>query len=85
MSSEPSEWRVPAPVRALMWWPLAALVLAMVDPEAAPVAIAVAGAVLAVLGGLVGALAARFAAGDRGAVADRSEPANGMAVPRATP
>ena len=59
MESSPSEWRVPAPIRALMWWPLTAFVLAMFNPEVAPVTIAVAGAVLAGFGGLAAALAGR--------------------------
>ena len=63
MELQPSEWRVPAPIRALMWWPLTAFVLAMLNPEVAPVAIAVAGAVLAGFGALAAALAGRSVAG----------------------
>lgn len=63
MESQPAEWRVPAPIRALMWWPLTAFVLAMVTPELAPVTIALAGAVLAGFGGLAAALAGRAANG----------------------
>jgi succinate-acetate transporter protein len=72
MESSPSEWRVPAPIRALMWWPLTAFVLAMFNPEVAPVTIAVAGAVLAGLGGLAAALAGRSAAGSAEPAADRA-------------
>ena len=61
MESQPSEWRVPAPIRALMWWPLTAFVLAMFNPEVAPVTLAVAGAVLAGVGGLAAAVAGRVA------------------------
>jgi hypothetical protein len=71
MEPQPSEWRVPAPIRALMWWPLTAFVLAMFNPEVAPVTIAVAGAVLAVLGALVAALAGRSVAGSPEPAADR--------------
>jgi hypothetical protein len=71
MESEPSEWRVPAPIRALMWWPLTAFVLAMFNPEVAPVTIALAGAVLAGFGALAAALAARSVAGSADPAADR--------------
>lgn len=71
MEPQPSEWRVPAPIRALMWWPLTAFVLAMFNPEVAPVTIAVAGAVLAVFGALVAALAGRSVAGSPEPAADR--------------
>jgi hypothetical protein len=50
MVSEPHEWTVPAPLRALLWWPGIAFVLVMLDPTAAAGTIAVAGAALAVLG-----------------------------------
>lgn len=70
MESSPSEWRVPAPIRALMWWPLTAFVLAMFNPEVAPVTIAVAGAVLAGFGGLAAAIAGRSAAGSAEPAAD---------------
>jgi hypothetical protein len=71
MEPQPSEWRVPAPIRALMWWPLTAFVLAMFNPEVAPVTIAVAGAVLAVFGALVAALAGRSVVGSPEPAADR--------------
>ena len=50
MVSEPGDWTVPAPLRALLWWPPIAFVLVMLDPTAAVGTIAVAGAALAVLG-----------------------------------
>lgn len=53
MPGEPLDWTVPAPLRALLWWPPVALVVAVVEPSAAEGTIAVAGAVLAVLGVLV--------------------------------
>jgi membrane protein implicated in regulation of membrane protease activity len=53
MAAQPSEWTVPAPLRALLWWPPVAFVVAMVAPEAAAGTIALAGAALAVLGVLL--------------------------------
>jgi len=53
MPSEPHTWTVPAPLRALLWWPPVAFVVAMFDPSAAAGTIAAAGAVLAVLGVVV--------------------------------
>ena len=53
---------MPAPVRALLWWPPIAFVLVMIRPEAAPVAIAAAGAVLAVLGVVGAAVTKRLSA-----------------------
>ena len=50
--------RMPAPIHALMSWPLTAVVLAMLDPSGTPVAIAVARAVLAG-GGVAAALTSR--------------------------
>jgi len=47
---EPAEWIIPAPLRTLLWWPLIAFVVAVLRPSAAAGIIAVAGAVLAVLG-----------------------------------
>lgn len=72
MASEHHDWTVPAPLRALLWWPPVAFVLVMLDPTAAPVTIAAAGAALAVLGVLGAALgraiARRMAQLDSGAV-----------------
>jgi hypothetical protein len=62
MASEHHDWNVPAPLRALLWWPPVALVVAMIDPTAAPWTIAAAGAALAVLGvvgSIVGGVIAR--------------------------
>ncbi len=50
MPSEIREWSVPAPVRALLWWPAISFVLVVVAPDAATGAIIGAGAVLALLG-----------------------------------
>jgi hypothetical protein len=65
MASEPHDWTVPAPLRALLWWPPVAFVMALLDPSAAVGTIAAAGAALAVLGVLVstvgGAVARRIA------------------------
>jgi hypothetical protein len=50
MQAEQHEWSVPAPLRALLWWPPVAFLVALLDPGAAAGTIAVVGAVLAVLG-----------------------------------
>ena len=50
MVSEPHDWTVPAPLRALLWWPPLAFFLVLLDPTAAAGTIAVTGAALAVLG-----------------------------------
>ncbi|MEJ3658400.1 hypothetical protein WEH80_36130 [Actinomycetes bacterium KLBMP 9759] len=59
MARDPREWSIPAPVRALMWWPAASFVLVIVAPEAAVGSIMLAGAALALFGGLVSAFARR--------------------------
>ena len=50
MAPDKREWSVPAPVRALLWWPGVAFVLVMVAPDAAAVGIAASGATLVTLG-----------------------------------
>ena len=50
MVSEPLNWTVPAPLRALLWWPPLAFVLVLLEPTAAATTIAATGAVLAALG-----------------------------------
>jgi hypothetical protein len=50
MAPEHRDWAVPAPVRALLWWPPLAFVLVIIAPQAAAESVALAGAVLAVLG-----------------------------------
>ncbi|MCU1662299.1 MAG: hypothetical protein QOI36_6083 [Pseudonocardiales bacterium] len=60
MARDAREWSVPAPVRALMWWPATAFVLVMIDPEAAATSIAAAGAGLVALGAVMPALARRL-------------------------
>lgn len=59
MAPESSEWTVPAPLRALLWWPAVAFVLVLVAPDTAEGSIALAGLVL------VGAGAAAAAIGRR--------------------
>lgn len=59
MAADVRDWVVPAPLRALMWWPGVAFVLALVAPDSAVGAIAVAGLVLVGLGALAGALGRR--------------------------
>ena len=58
MVSQPHDWTVPAPLRALLWWPPLAFLVVLLDPGAAPVTIAATGALLAVLG-VVGAAVGR--------------------------
>jgi hypothetical protein len=60
MPSEIRDWSVPTPVRALLWWPAISFVLVVVDPDAATGVIVVAGAVLALLGVAVPAVARRL-------------------------
>ncbi len=50
MVSEPHDWAVPAPLRALLWWPPLAFFLVLLWPTAAAGTIAITGAALAVLG-----------------------------------
>jgi hypothetical protein len=60
MASEIREWSVPAPARALLWWPAISFVLVVVAPDAATGVIIIAGAVLALLGVALHALARRL-------------------------
>jgi membrane protein implicated in regulation of membrane protease activity len=60
MAAEKREWSVPAPVRALLWWPGVAFVLVMVAPGSAAVGIAVSGAVLVTLGVVLPLLARKL-------------------------
>jgi hypothetical protein len=60
MPSESREWSVPAPARALLWWPAISFVLVVLAPDAATSVILAAGAVLALLGVAVPALARRL-------------------------
>jgi hypothetical protein len=53
MAPDKREWTVPAPLRALMWWPGTAFVLVMIAPDAAAASIAVSGAVLVALGAVL--------------------------------
>ncbi len=53
MAPDKRDWTVPAPLRALMWWPAAAFVLVMVAPDEAAGGIAVSGVVLVALGAVV--------------------------------
>lgn len=60
MARESREWSVPAPVRALLWWPATSFVLVILAPDAAVSSIAAAGALLAVVGALLSAAARRL-------------------------
>lgn len=60
MASEIREWSVPAPARALLWWPAISFVLVVLAPDAATGVILLAGAVLALVGVALPALARRL-------------------------
>lgn len=60
MAPETREWSVPAPVRTLLWWPAISFVLVVIEPDAATGVIVGAGAVLALLGGLLATAARRL-------------------------
>jgi hypothetical protein len=60
---ETHEWSIPAPVRTLLWWPAISFVLVIVAPDAATGLIVVAGAALALVGGLIAAIARRLRVG----------------------
>jgi hypothetical protein len=71
MATEPREWTVPAPLRALLWWPPIALVVAMVDPDASAATIALVGLALVVLG--LGVTGVSTVVGRRAAVVQDAE------------
>ncbi len=60
MATDSPDWTVPAPLRALLWWPGVAFVLALVAPDAAVGSIAAAGLVLVALSALAGAVGRRL-------------------------
>jgi hypothetical protein len=60
MAPDKREWTVPAPLRALMWWPGIAFVLVMVAPDAAATSIAASGAALVTLGAVLPILTRRL-------------------------
>ena len=84
MVSEPLNWTVPAPLRALLWWPPLAFLLVLVEPAAAAGTIALTGAALAVLG-VVGSTVGRALTRRRGTTAPAlvMAPAADAACPRA--
>jgi hypothetical protein len=85
MASEHHNWTVPAPLRALLWWPPVAFVLVVLYPSAAVGTIALAGAGLAVLGvvgAAVGGMITRRLA-DRAAEASPAAPPRALALPSA--
>ena len=77
MVSEPHDWTVPAPLRALLWWPPLAFLLVLLEPTAAALSIAATGAALAVLGA-VGTTVGRMI------VRRRTAPGDGFAPPAVT-
>ena len=84
MASEHHNWTVPAPLRALLWWPPVAFVLVVLYPSAAVGTIALAGAGLAVLGvvgAAVGSMITRRLAGPAAEAA--AAPPRPLALPSA--
>jgi hypothetical protein len=80
MVSEPHDWTVPAPLRALLWWPPLAFFVVLLDPSAAAGTIAATGAGLAVLGAAGAAvhhavIRLRARRGSRPALAVTADPA----------
>lgn len=73
MVPEPREWTVPAPLRALLWWPPIAFVVAMANPAVPAATIALVGVALAVLG--LGAAGVSSVAGRHAAAGGDEEPA----------
>ncbi len=78
MVSQPHDWAVPAPLRALLWWPPLAFFLVLLEPDAAAGTIALTGAVLAVLG-VAGAAVGRTITRRRVPRADTAPPLAGVA------
>ena len=78
MASEPQDWTVPAPLRALLWWPPLAFLVVLLEPTAAALTIAVTGAALAVLGA-VGTTVGRLIAHRRTAPDQPATPAVAIA------
>jgi hypothetical protein len=64
VAGETREWSIPAPLRALLWWPPTAFVLVLVAPDVAAGVIALAGAALVALGTLAAAVARRCGSPD---------------------
>ena len=60
MRRDPREWAFPDSLRALLWWPPISFMIGIVAPDAAVVAIIVAGFVLALAGVLVQTVGARL-------------------------
>ena len=73
MVSEPHDWTVPAPLRALLWWPPLAFLLVLLEPTAGALSIAASGAALAVLGA-AGTTVGRMIARRRTAPGDELAP-----------
>jgi hypothetical protein len=84
MVSEPHDWTVPAPLRALLWWPPLAFLLVLLEPTAAALSIAATGAALAVLGA-VGTTVGRMIARRRTAPGDGLEPPAVILADRPSP
>ncbi|MGI5128378.1 hypothetical protein ACQEVB_16320 [Pseudonocardia sp. CA-107938] len=75
MRRDAREWSIPDPLRALLWWPPVSLAIGIVAPDAAVVAIIVAGFVLALAGVLVHTVGTRLRRRPAPQVTQASEPA----------
>lgn len=73
MAPDKREWTVPAPLRALLWWPPTAFAMVMIAPEAGAGSIAVAGGALVAAGALASGVA-RHARRAPSAVASTQDP-----------
>lgn len=60
MAADTQDWTVPAPLRAMLWWPGVSFVLVLLVPDAATWSIAVAGLALATTGAVVVGLRRRL-------------------------
>jgi hypothetical protein len=75
MRRDPREWSFPDSLRALLWWPPISFMIGIVAPDAAVVAIIVAGFVLALAGVLLQTLGARLRRRPAEQLSRMSEPA----------
>jgi hypothetical protein len=75
MRRDAREWTVPDSLGALLWWPPVSLMIGIVAPDAAVVAIIVAGFVLALAGVLVHTVGTRLHRKPAAGVHRTAEPA----------
>jgi len=85
VAGDTREWSIPAPLRALLWWPPTAFVLVLVAPDVAAGVIALAGAALVALGTLASAVARRWGSQPDGATELLADVAQPQAVEMLSP